>query len=149
MRRLLHGLVLGPHDQYLGYVFDVAVQQRHGQYPLVAGLLAGIGVREVFLPSAVVRTWHPETITLDTAPKLRPFRDHDHLTLVASELLGHVFTDTTTSTDVSATDFLLHRLPFGWALTTIDTGPTPAQQSRRSPTNRLIDWKSAQQSDGP
>lgn len=135
LRQLLHGSVLGPQEQYLGYVFDVAVRLRHGHYPRVAGLLAGIGTQEVFLPSAIVRTWHPQAVTLGTVPSLRPFRNRDRLTLLASELLGQPVTDTTTSTKVRAWDFLLRQVPYGWVLTTIDTGGRPS--------NRLIDWKSA------
>lgn len=149
VRRLLHGSVFGPHGQYLGYVFDVAVRPCHdGQYPLVAGLLAGIGVQEVFLPTSIVRIWRADTITLSTAPRLHPLPDRERVTLVVSELVGHIFTDTTTSARVRASDFLLHRLRLGWALTTIDTGPIPTRHRRGDSTSRLTDWKTMQRTDG-
>jgi CBS domain-containing protein len=150
---LLRRAVLGARSQQLGRLDDVIVRLRGEDYPLVTGLVANIGGRQVFLPATSIIDWHSDTIQLSSAKiDLRAFERRTGEVLLSADILGHRLIDIPRARLVRAYDLQLTETDAGWVLTSVDTRPrhwwhrawqrltgTAAEQPEQAAAVR--DWK--------
>ena len=64
---LLRRAAVDAKGESLGRLADVIVQLRGQDYPLVTGLVADLGGRQVFLPAGAVLAWHADRLELASA----------------------------------------------------------------------------------
>jgi CBS domain-containing protein len=122
---LLRRAVVGARGQQLGRLDDVIVRLRGEDYPLVTGLVANIGGRQVFLPATSIVDWHANTVQLASAKvDLRAFERRPGEVLLSADILGHRLIDIPAARLVRAYDLQLTDTPDGWVLTSVDTRPT-------------------------
>ncbi len=127
-RRLrLSGLVSRPvvaqDGQRLGKVRDVIVRLdlEPGHHPLVTGLVAAVGRRNLFVPLSLVDDLTSDPLRLTTARlDLRAFERRDGEVLLKGDLLGHRLIDVRAAHLVRAQDVELGEHRSGWALIGID-----------------------------
>lgn len=138
---LLHGPVLGPSGQYWGYVVDVAVTYRPGQYPLVTGVLACLGSLEVYISANYIIEWRPTEVQLATLPPLIPFAGRANIVLVRSQLFRRRFR--LGGHKLQAKDFVLSEHQNSWLLTTLDTRGPLARRCGICHAHSQVDWNNA------
>jgi CBS domain-containing protein len=121
--------------QSLGRLADVIVRLRGTDYPLVTGLVAAVGGREVFVPVDQVSSFDSEPLRLSSARlSLRHFERRDGEVLLRADVLGHRLIDVRNARLVRAADLELAQVPgepggAEWVLAGVDT--------RRRPRRRL------------
>ncbi|WP_246144546.1 magnesium transporter MgtE N-terminal domain-containing protein [Actinacidiphila oryziradicis] len=110
----------------MGRLRDVIVRLRGRDYPLVTGVVARVGGRELFLPAAQVADLDGEKITL-VSPRvdLRHFERREGEVLLRADVLGHRVIDVADVELVRAYDIELAQRPEGWVLTCLDTRRPP------------------------
>jgi CBS domain-containing protein len=107
--------------QVIGRLVDVIVRLRGADYPQVTGLVAALGRRRVFIPSAAVRSWHSDRIQLASAQvDLRAFERRSGEVLLRADVLGHRLLDVAHARLVRAQDIELAASPDGWVLAGVD-----------------------------
>ncbi|SCF71827.1 hypothetical protein GA0115260_101683 [Streptomyces sp. MnatMP-M27] len=96
----------------MGRLADVIVRLRGRDYPLVTGLVARMGGREVFLPAEQVADLGTEKIAL-TSPRvdLRHFERREGEVLLRADVLGHRVIDVADAELVRAYDIELEQRP--------------------------------------
>lgn len=108
--------------QTLGRLVDVIARLRGVDYPLVTGLVAKVGRREVFVPIEQVTSFGGPGVTLASARvDLRPFERRDGEVLIRTDVLGHRLIDVTEAHLVRASDVELARLDEQWLVSCVDT----------------------------
>src|SRR5664280_3495851 len=114
---VLRGPAVDAAGHALGRLVDVVVRLRGQDYPQVVGLVAKVGGRRVFLPSATVTVWHPDRVVLGS-PRLdmRPFERRDGEVLLRADVLGHRLVDIATARLVRAYDVQLTPTAAGWVV---------------------------------
>jgi CBS domain-containing protein len=96
----------------LGRLADVIVRVRGTDYPLVTGLVAAVGGREVFVPVDQVSSFDSEPLRLSSARlSLRHFERRDGEVLLRADVLGHRLIDVRNARLVRAADLELARVP--------------------------------------
>jgi CBS domain-containing protein len=117
--------------QSLGRLADVIVRLRGTDYPLVTGLVAAVGGREVFVPVDQVSSFDSEPLRLSSARlSLRHFERRDGEVLLRADVLGHRLIDVRNARLVRAADLELAQVagePGGteWVLAGVDTRRRP------------------------
>jgi hypothetical protein len=110
----------------LGRLADVIVRLRGTDYPLVKGLVAAVGGREVFVPAEQVGDLEADPLRLSSARlDLRRFERRDGEVLLRADVLGHRMIDVANARLVRAGDLELARDGDGWALAGVDTRHRP------------------------
>lgn len=115
LRELIGKPVVGPEEQHLGHVDDVAARRTDDpQGPVVTGLVTDVGGLRLFAPASAVRRWHDEQVLVDAAglQKLRD-KDNDDRILLGSIIGKPVVTRSGDVTQVG--DIGLRPRPDGWA----------------------------------
>ncbi|MEZ0091954.1 magnesium transporter MgtE N-terminal domain-containing protein [Streptacidiphilus sp. EB129] len=146
LSQLLRRSLVGRGGQAVGRLSDVIVRLRGRDYPVVTGLVARVGRREVFLPVEQVAGFEGEQIKLTSeVVDLRPFERREGEVLLRADVLGHRVVDVADVELVRAHDLQLRQHSDGWTVDALDTqphrpallgllGPRPEPQWR--------DWKS-------
>jgi CBS domain-containing protein/sporulation protein YlmC with PRC-barrel domain len=140
LSRLLKRPVADRSGESLGRLTDVIVRLRGSDYPLVTGLVAAVGGREVFVPIDQVSSFDGDPIKLSSAKlDLRHFERREGEVLLRADVLGHRLIDVQNAHLVRAADLELSKDGDEWVVTGVD--------SRRRP-RRLFGLLAPQSTDG-
>jgi MgtE intracellular N domain/CBS domain len=135
LSRLLKRPVTDRGGGSLGRLADVIVRLRGSDYPLVTGLVAAVGGREIFVPIDQVSSFDGDPLRLSSARlSLRHFGRRDGEVLLRADVLGHRLIDVPNARLVRAADLVLARvsgLPDNlpalhdpeWVVAGVDTSP--------------------------
>jgi CBS domain-containing protein len=124
----------------LGRVSDVIVRLLGSDYPLVTGIVAAVGGREVFVPIEQVSSFDADPLKLTSAKlDLRQFERREGEVLLRADVLGHRLIDVPNAHLVRAADLQLTRDDGQWVVSGVDT--------RRRP-RRLFGLLAAENADG-
>jgi len=122
LSRLLKRPVADRSGESLGKLSDVIVRVRGSDYPLVTGVVAAVGGREVFVPIEQVGSLDAEPLGLTSAKlDLRHFERRDGEVLLRADVLGHRLIDVENARLVRAADLELARDAEEWVLAGVDT----------------------------
>ena len=130
LSRLLKRPVADRGGESIGRLADVIVRLRGNDYPLVTGLVAAVGGREIFVPIDQVSTFDGDPLRLSSARlSLRHFERRDGEVLLRADVLGHRLIDVANARLVRAADLVLARdgaqdsAPGGieWVVAGVDT----------------------------
>src|SRR6266568_632754 len=114
----------------LGRLSDVIVRLRGAEYPLVTGLVAAVGGREVFVPIEQVSSFAGDVLKLTSAKlDLRRFERREGEVLLRADVLGHRLIDVQHARLIKAADLELERRGGDWVLSGVDT----RRRARRFP----------------
>lgn len=126
LSQLLRRPLVGRGGEVVGRLSDVIVRLRGRDYPLVTGLVARIGPREIFLPAEQVADINADTngdrirLTREVVD-LRPFERREGEVLLRADVLGHRVIDVADAELVKAHDIQLRERPDGWIVDCLDT----------------------------
>src|ERR1700722_11802824 len=110
LSRLLKRPVADRGGESIGRLADVIVRLRGTDYPLVTGLVAAVGGRQVFVPVDQVSTFDGDPLRLSSARlSLRHFERRDGEVLLRADVLGHRLIDVADARLVRAADLELAR----------------------------------------
>ena len=124
LSRLLKRAVTDRSGGSLGRLADVNVRLRGSDYPLVTGLVAAVGGREIFVPIDQVSSFDSDPLRLSSARlSLRHFVRRDGEVLLRADVLGHRLIDVPNARLVRAADLELARDRADWVLAGVDTRP--------------------------
>ena len=119
---LLNRPIVDRTGESLGRLSDVIVRLRGADYPLVTGLVAAVGGREVFVPIEQVSSFDREELRLTSARlDLRRFERREGEVLLRKDVLGHRLIDVERARLVRAGDLQLVRGDSDWVLGAVDT----------------------------
>jgi len=123
----------------LGRLADVIVRLRGADYPLVTGLVAAVGGREIFVPIDQVSSFDGDPLRLSSARlSLRHFERRDGEVLLRADVLGHRLIDVPNARLVRAADLELARvssLP-----PSRDDSLSPSRADGLSPSRDDAEW---------
>ena len=127
LSQLLRSPVLAPSGEAVGRVEDVIVRLRgNDEYPLVTGIVAGVGGRRVFIGSGTIREYATDRVVLaKNKIDLRGFERRDGEVLLRADVLGHRLIDVAAVELVRAYDVELEDTGEGWVLAQLDTRRPP------------------------
>jgi CBS domain-containing protein len=127
LSQVLGAPVLSRSGEAVGRVEDVIVRLRGvDEYPLVTGIVAGVGGRQVFIGSQAIDEFAAERILLvRNKVDLRGFERRDGEVLLRADVLGHRLIDVAAVELIRAYDVRLEDTGAGWVLTRIDTRRPP------------------------
>src|SRR5580698_4910869 len=126
LSRLLKRPVADSRGESIGRLADVIVRLRGSDYPLVTGLVATVGGREIFVPIDQVSSFDGEPIRLSSARlSLRHFERREGEVLLRRDVLGHRMIDVENARLVRAADLELARHGDDWVLVGVDTRRRP------------------------
>ncbi|HET9975020.1 MAG TPA: CBS domain-containing protein, partial [Streptosporangiaceae bacterium] len=158
---LLKRPVTDRRGESLGRLADVIVRLRGTDYPLVTGLVAAVGGRDVFVPVDQVSSFDSDPLRLSSARlSLRHFERRDGEVLLRADVLGHRLIDVRNARLVRAADLELacitnldppHATPPGppraeWVLAGVDTRRRSRRPGRlgsgrsEAPLGACRDW---------
>ena len=141
LSRLLKRPVTDRGGGSLGRLADVIVRLRGSDYPLVTGLVAAVGGREIFVPIDQVSSFDGDPIRLSSARlSLRHFERRDGEVLLRADVLGHRLIDVPNARLVRAADLELARDRADWVLTGVDTRPRRMFGLRAPESPGYRDW---------
>lgn len=119
---LLKRPVTDRRGESLGRLADVIVRLRGTDYPLVTGLVAAVGGRDVFVPIDQVSSFDSDPLRLSSARlSLRHFERRDGEVLLRADVLGHRLIDVRNARLVRAADLELTWDGEQWVLAGVDT----------------------------
>jgi len=141
----LSGLLKRPvtdrRGESLGRLADVIVRLRGTDYPLVTGLVAAVGGREVFVPVDQVSSFDADPLRLTSARlSLRHFERRDGEVLLRADVLGHRLIDVRNARLVRAADLELAPDGAEWMLTGVDTRRRSRSRRIEAPPGNYRDW---------
>jgi CBS domain-containing protein len=106
----------------LGRLSDVIVRLRGAEYPVVTGIVATVGGREVYVPVEQVSSFDGEVLKLTSAKlDLRRFERRPGEVLLRADVLGHRLIDVERAQLIRAADLELEQRDGDWVLTGVDT----------------------------
>jgi CBS domain-containing protein len=112
----------------IGRLSDVIVRLRGADLPVVTGLVAALGGREVYVPIEQVSSFDGEVLKLTSAKlDLRRFDRREGEVLLRADVLGHRLIDVENAHLVKAADLELEQRGEEWVLTGVD----PRRRPRR------------------
>jgi CBS domain-containing protein len=112
--------------QPVGRLSDVIVRLRGDEHPLVTGLVATVGGREVYVPVEQLRSFDGEVLELASATlDLRRFERRHGEVLLRSDVLGHRLIDVHSAHLIRAADLELEQRNGDWQVTGVDTHRRP------------------------
>ena len=110
----------------IGRLADVIVRLRGEQPPLVTGLVAALGQREIFVPLEQASSFDGEVLRLTSARlDLRQFERRHGEVLLRTDVLGHRLIDVTAAHLMKAVDLALRNQGGEWVLSGVDTHRRP------------------------
>src|SRR6266705_644624 len=108
--------------QSIGRLADVIVRLRGADQPVVSGLVAAVGGRDVFVPFEQASGFDGEVLKLSSAKlDLRRFERRSGEVLLRADVLGHRLIDVPNAHLIKAVDLELHGQGNDWALAGVDT----------------------------
>src|SRR5579863_7738055 len=108
LSRLLNRPVADRAGESIGRLADVIVRLRGADYPLVTGLVASVGGREIFVPVDQVASFDGDPLRLSSARlDLRHFDRREGEVLLRADVLGHRLIDVANARLVRAADLEL------------------------------------------
>jgi CBS domain-containing protein len=129
----------------VGRVEDVIVRLRGAdEYPLVTGIVAGVGGRKVFIGSKSIHEYATDRVVLaKNKIDLRGFERRDGEVLLRADVLGHRLIDVAAVELVRAYDVELEDTGAGWELARLDTRRPPLLfwLIKRPGGHAARDWK--------
>jgi CBS domain-containing protein len=129
LSRLLKRPVTDRGGESLGRLADVIVRLRGTDYPLVTGLVAAVGGREIFVPIDQVSGFDAEPLRLSSARlSLRHFERREGEVLLRADVLGHRLIDVENARLVRAADLELARDGREWVLAGVATRRRPRRR---------------------
>jgi CBS domain-containing protein len=144
LSRLLKRPVADRGGESLGRLADVIVRLRGTDYPLVTGLVAAVGGREIFVPIDQVSTFEGDPLRLSSARlSLRHFERRDGEVLLRADVLGHRLIDVADARLVRAADLELARDDAEWVVARVDTrrrSRRPLGRPALQAENEARDW---------
>jgi sporulation protein YlmC with PRC-barrel domain len=127
LSRLLKRPIVDRGGESLGRLSDVIVRLRGRDYPLVTGLVAAVGGRQVYVPLDQVSTFDGDVLKLTSARlDLRHFERREGEVLLKADVLGHRLIDVDTARLVRAADVELARRDGGRILVGVDARHQPS-----------------------
>ena len=145
LSQLLRSPVLARSGEAVGRVEDVIVRLRGAdEYPLLTGIVAGVGGRQVFIGSKSIHEYATDRVVLaKNKVDLRGFERRDGEVLLRADVLGHRLIDVAAVELVRAYDAELEDTGAGWVLTRLDTRRPPLLFGliKRSGGHAARDWK--------
>jgi MgtE intracellular N domain/CBS domain len=145
LSQLLRSPVLARSGEAVGRVEDVIVRLRGAdEYPLVSGIVAGVGGRRVFIGSKNIDEYATDRVVLaKNKVDLRGFERREGEVLLRADVLGHRLIDVAAVELVRAYDVELEDTGAGWVLTRLDTRRPPLLFGliKRSGGHASRDWK--------
>jgi CBS domain-containing protein len=106
----------------IGRLDDIIVRLRGEEPPLVIGLVAELGNREIFVPLEQVSSFDGEVLKLTSARlSLRQFERRQGEVLLRADVLGHRLIDVPSAHLIRAADLELQHRGTDWVLTAVDT----------------------------
>ncbi|MDT5366804.1 MAG: hypothetical protein QOC62_1235 [Mycobacterium sp.] len=95
LSQLLRAPVVARSGEVVGRVEDVIVRLRGAdEYPLVTGIVAGVGGRQIFVGSRAIHEYTPGRVVLaKNKIDLRGFERRDGEVLLRADVLGHRLID--------------------------------------------------------
>lgn len=145
LSRLLRAPVVARSGEAVGRVEDVIVRLRGtDDYPLVNGIVAGVGGRRVFIGNKSIDEYSTDRVVLTkNKVDLRGFERRDGEVLLRADVLGHRLIDAAAVELVSAYDVELEHTGDGWVLARLDTRRPPRLFGliRHSGGHASRDWK--------
>ncbi|MGI9008870.1 MAG: magnesium transporter MgtE N-terminal domain-containing protein [Streptosporangiaceae bacterium] len=110
----------------IGRLADVIVRLRGAGQPLVTGLVAALGTREVFVPLEQASGFDGEVLSLTSVRlDLRQFERRDGEVLLRADVLGHRLIDVQAAHLIKAADLELRNQGGEWVLAGVDTRRRP------------------------
>ena len=141
LSRLLKRPVTDRGGGSLGRLADVIVRLRGADYPLVTGLVAAVGGREIFVPIDQVSSFDGDPLRLSSARlSLRHFERRDGEVLLRADVLGHRLIDVPNARLIRAADLELVRDDPEWIVAGVDTRPRRMFGLRPPETPGARDW---------
>ncbi len=144
LSQLLKRPVADRGGESLGRPADVIVRLRGTDYPLVTGLVAAVGGREIFVPIDQVSTFEGDPLRLSSARlSLRHFERRDGEVLLRADVLGHRLIDVADARLVRAADLELARDDAEWVVARVDTrrrSRRPFARPALQAENEARDW---------
>ena len=126
LSQLLKRPVADRSGESIGRLADVIVRLRGTDYPLVTGLVAAVGGREIFVPVDQVSTFDGDPVRLSSARlDLRHFERRDGEVLLRADVLGHRLIDVANARLVRAADLELAKDGDEWVVAGVDTRRRP------------------------
>jgi sporulation protein YlmC with PRC-barrel domain len=123
---LLRRPLVDKSGESLGRLSDVIVRLRGDDYPVVTGLVASVGGREVYVPVEQVSNFDGEVLHLTSAKlDLRHFERRPGEVLLKADVLGHRLINVETAHLVRAADLELVQRDGEWVLVGVDTHRRP------------------------
>lgn len=118
---LLKHAVVDAKQKAFGRLEDAIVRLRDDDYPLLTGLVIGVGGSRIFVSVSDVATIEAGSIRLRTAKlDLRPFERRDGEVLLKQDVLGNRLIDVAHSALVKAYDVRLKATGQGWMAVGLD-----------------------------
>ncbi len=106
----------------IGKLADIIVRLRGAEHPLVTGLVAALGNREVFVPLEQASSFNGQVLKLTSARlDLRRFERRHGEVLLRADVLGHRLIDVPSAHLIKAVDLELRRHGSEWVLAGVDT----------------------------
>ncbi|MGH3285714.1 MAG: magnesium transporter MgtE N-terminal domain-containing protein [Streptosporangiaceae bacterium] len=145
LSRLLKRPVADRGGESIGRLADVIVRLRGTDYPLVTGLVAAVGGREIFVPIDQVSTFEGDPLRLSSARlSLRHFERREGEVLLRADVLGHRLIDVADARLVRAADLELARDGEEWVVARVDTRRRSRRPLARNdmgqPVDHARDW---------
>src|SRR5450755_2353153 len=128
---LLRRPLTDKRGESIGRLSDVIVRLRGAENPLVTGLVATVGGRDVYVPVEQVSAVHVEVLKLTSAKlDLRRFERREGEVLLRADVLGHRLIDVESAHLVKAADLELQERDSDWVLAGVDTRRRPRRLLR-------------------
>src|SRR5271169_7227447 len=126
LSQLLKRPISDRSGESIGRLDDVIVRLRGGDYPLLTGLVAAVGGRQIFVPLDQVSTIDGDPLRLSSARlSLRHFERREGEVLLRADVLGHRLIDVENARLVRAADLELAKHGDEWVLAGVDTRRRP------------------------
>lgn len=126
LSELLGRPITDKRGESIGRLADVIVRLRGAEPPLVTGLVAAVGSREVFVPLEQVSSFDGQVLKLTSARlDLRQFERRQGEVLLRADVLGHRLIDVPTARLIKAVDLELRRQGSEWVLAGVDIHRRP------------------------
>jgi CBS domain-containing protein len=126
LSRLLKRPVADSSGETIGKLADVIVRVRGSDYPLVTGLVAAVGGRDIFVPIEQMASFDDDPIRLSSARlSLQHFERREGEVLLRGDVLGHRLIDVENARLVRAADLELAKDGEQWVLVGVDTRRRP------------------------
>jgi sporulation protein YlmC with PRC-barrel domain len=122
LSELLRRPVTDRGGESIGRLSDVIVRLRGAENPLVTGLVATVGGREVYVPIEQVGSLSGQDVKLTSAKlDLRQFERREGEVLLRADVLGHRLIDVESAHLIKAGDLELEQRGRDWVVAGVDT----------------------------